>query len=236
MDWNRLIDYADRLRIPLSEEKAARMAAYGDALLQKNESINLTAIRDEDEFIVKHLLDSLTAAALPEVSGKLADVGTGGGFPGVVVKIYREELPMALIDSVKKKLTAVAEICNALDISVKTFHSRAEEMGRRVFRDHYDTVFARAVAALPQLLEYCLPLVKEGGCFVAMKGPEATAEIEAAKAAAKALKTELERTAEYDLPGGLKRILVIYRKTAPTPDGYPRAGKKITKEPIGQNL
>lgn len=233
MDAIRLTKYAERLNIALAEEKAERLVTYGEALLKKNDSINLTAIHDRDEFLIKHLLDSLTAAALPEVCGKVADVGTGGGFPGVVVKIYRDELPVALIDSVRKKLTAVAEICNALDISVKTFHVRAEESGRGIFRDHYDTVFARAVAAMPQLLEYCLPLVKRGGCFIAMKGRGATDEIAAAAPAAKLLNAELERRVEYDLPDDSKRILVVYRKMASTPDGYPRGEKRIAGKPIG---
>ncbi len=232
MDEQSLINHAAEIGIALDEERAALLVAYGKALLLKNQTINLTAIRDEDEFLVKHLLDSLTVASLPEIAGKLADIGTGGGFPGVVIRIMHPDLPMTLADSVRKKLFAVAEICNGLNISVKTIHMRAEEMGQKEFRDHFDTVTARAVAAMPQLLEYCLPLVKVGGHFLAMKGPECEQEIKDAEHVEKVLGGELVRKAEFLLPGGQNRVIAVYRKVQKTPKGYPRSAKRIASEPL----
>ena len=232
MDERILISGADALGIDLSKEAAGRMISYGERLLQKNKSVNLTAIVDEDEFIVKHLLDSLTAAVLPEINGKVADIGTGGGFPGTVIKIIRPDCVMTLIDSTKKKLSATAEICNTLDIPVKIIHARAEDMGRKLLRNHFDTVVARAVAPLPQLLEYCLPLTKEGGVFIAMKGPEGENELKISDSAIKMLGAVTERVEPRILPGGIERRLIIFRKISETPPGYPRAGKAIQQNPL----
>ena len=232
MDKRLLTDYAKRLGIALDSGTTERIIAFGEALLIKNEAINLTSVRDKKEFLIKHLCDSLTVASLPELDGETADVGTGGGFPGVVIKILCPKLSVTLIDSTQKKLLAVKDICEGLNLSVKFVHRRAEQEGRGEHRDFFETVTARSLAAMPRLLEYCLPLVREGGFFLAMKGPGVHDEIEAARSAERILCGRLIRTVDFELPGGAKRTIAVYQKTAPTPENYPRPTGQIVKKPV----
>jgi len=232
MNSKLIVEYSGQLGLDIDGHKAELMAEYGRLLLEKNKDVNLTAVTDEREFIVKHLCDSLTVATQKEVAGEVADVGTGGGFPGVVIKILRPELSLTLIDSVQKKLAAVAGICGELGIVVETVHGRAEELGAKECRDRFDTVTARALARMPRLLEYCLPLVKKDGFLLAMKGPLAEEEIKAARRAAELLRGTLIRTQSFDLPDGIKRTVVVYKKTGPTPKEFPRTSKRINVEPV----
>ena len=226
MNSRCVLDYAKQLDFVLASEQAELMVEYGRLLLEKNKVLNLTAITDENAFVVKHLCDSLAAAALGSLAGETADVGTGGGFPGVVLRICRPELSVTLIDSVRKKIDAVAEICDKLGISIKTVHGRAEELGRKELRERYDSVTSRALARMPRLLEYCLPLVKTGGVFVAMKGPFPETETEEARCVESALGGSLSATRTYRLPDGIGRSLVIYHKTGAA-QGIPRPNKRI---------
>ena len=157
----------ERLEQQVGEEKAELMIHYMDEILRMNEHINLTAVRDPEEFIVKHLLDSLGCVGSPEweKAGTIADVGTGAGFPGVPLAVMAPEKKISLIDSLQKRLRVIDDITRSLDIqNTTTFHLRAEEAGQsKEHRERYDLCVSRAVASMNVLVEWCLPLVKVGG-------------------------------------------------------------------------
>lgn len=219
--------------LALDDKTAALLCSYAHKLCETNEHLNLTAITQPREVEVKHLLDSLLCAALPEVTGAVADVGTGGGFPGVVVAAHRQDADVTLIDATGKKLRFIETACGELGIAVKTVHGRAEELARSALRECFDAVTARAVAALPALCELCLPLVKPGGVFVAMKGAEWETELAAAENAIRVLGGSVLRTETFTLPeDGGTRALIVIKKISHTPTKYPRGGKNIAKNPL----
>ncbi len=232
---NKLIAAAEAFELTVTPEQAAQFAAYADELTEWNKVMNLTAITDPDEMIVKHFLDSLLlfrACSLPE-NASLIDVGTGAGFPGLPAKIYRPDLRVTLLDSLQKRLNFLEAVCGKTSVEAKRVHARAEDAGREpALRESYDAACARAVAALPVLCEYCLPFVRVGGCFIAMKGPGLEEELQAAGRAIKTLGGKLESTAAFTLPDGSERRIAVIRKTAPTPKAYPRPAAKIKKSPL----
>jgi len=232
MNSELLIGYANSMGITLEEEATSLMVRYGEAILEKNMVINLTAITDENEFLVKHLLDSLTAASLNEVRGKILDVGTGGGFPGVIIKIHDRSREVVVVDSKKKKLSVVEEICKELGIVVDVLHKRVEIMSHEEARQSFDCVVARAVAPMPRLLEYCLGLVKIGGHLLTMKGPDVENEISSASEAERMLGAKLKRVVNFMLPNEIERNIAIYEKIKDTPKKYPRNSASITKAPL----
>ena len=233
IDRERLIQTAAGFGVALSAQQAALLDRYAELLCEKNKVMNLTAITDPDGVEVKHLLDSLLCAAQPEIAGRVADVGTGAGFPGAVIRVLKPEVALTFIDATAKKLGFIEESCAALGLQAETVHGRAEELAHKPeFRERFDCVTARAVANLPALCEYCLPLVKVGGWFVAMKGPEAPAELDQAKAALRALGGEAKELRRFSLPDGSERVLVVVKKISQTSTKYPRSGKNITKKPI----
>jgi 16S rRNA (guanine527-N7)-methyltransferase len=227
-----LISEANGLGIALTARQAALLDGYVQKVAEANLRLNLTAITEPREVEVKHLLDCLVLCGLPELRGAVADVGTGAGFPGVVVKISRPELRLTLIDATAKKLRFVEAACAELDISVQTSHGRAEELARGRLREAFDTVVARAVAPLDRLAEYCLPLVKVGGFLLAMKGPDAVAELSGSAAAIAQLGGKAGEGARFVLPGGAERMVVKIKKISQTPPKYPRNGKNIAKCPL----
>ena len=217
----------------LTEAQVALLCRYAQAVLKKNEVMNLTAITEPEAFWQRHILDSLACAALPECSGRVADVGTGAGFPGAVIAAVRDDAQVTMIDSTAKKLAFVQQSCDELRIDATTLHARAEEIAHKAeYRERYDFICARAVANLASLVELCLPLVRVGGYFASMKGPDAAEELAAAKKAISLLGGTVRRSAKYTLPGGDVREIIIIEKTAPTPQKYPRAGAKIAKKPL----
>lgn len=233
IDREKLISYAQQYSIAVSGKEAELLDGYCGLLVEKNRFLNLTAITEPDDVLVKHVLDSLLCADMPYIRGSVADVGTGGGFPGVPVKIHRPECSVTLIDATGKKLDFIRESCSALGLDVECVHGRAEEIGRRLYREKFDTVTARAVAALPVLCELCLPLVKVGGYFIAMKGTEGEAELKAAERAVSLLGGESADTVKLQLPGDAgERTLIAIRKIKHTPDVYPRGGNNIVKKPL----
>ncbi len=233
IDREHLIAAAAAYGIPLTPAQAAQLDGYAGLLVEKNKVMNLTAITDPQGVEVKHLVDSLLCAAQPEVDGRVADIGTGAGFPGVVLKILKPALSLTLIDATAKKLDFVAQSCAAIGLAAGTVHGRAEELARSPeYRERFDCVTARAVANLPALCEYCLPFVRVGGWFIAMKGPEAAAELAAAAPALRALGGECAALRRFTLPDSSERSLVILKKISQTPTKYPRSGKNITKKPI----
>lgn len=230
----KLLALAAQYDIPLTAAGAAALCGYLERLLETNRAMNLTAITDPDEALCKHLLDCLVAAALPEMAGRVADVGAGAGFPSVVIKALRPECEVTALDATGKKLDFVASASAACGLACRTAHIRAEDAGRDPgFRERFDTVAARAVAALPVLCEYCLPLVRVGGHFIAMKGPGAEQECAQASAALQALGGELLRAQTVTLPDGSQRVNLVIKKARPTPKSYPRRQKDIKARPLG---
>ncbi len=233
IDAARLAANAAKLGLALTEEQLRALDAYAGAVVEQNRVMNLTAITDPEGVEHKHLLDSLVCAACPEVTGNVVDVGTGAGFPGVVLRVARPDCALTLVDATAKKLAFIERACAALGIELRTVHGRAEELTHReAFRERFDCATARAVANLASLCEYCLPFVRVGGHLVAMKGPEALAELEAARASLALLGGQLVRVDRRALPDGSVRTLVIVKKISQTPSKYPRSGKNITKNPI----
>lgn len=217
---------------------ADRLDIYGRLLVEWNEKMNLTAILDPVGVTVKHFSDSLLAAEeMPEGPFSLIDVGTGAGFPGVPLALLREDCRLTLLDSLNKRLVFLDTLCKELALPVTLIHARAEEGGRRPeLRDEFDVATARAVAALPTLCEYCLPFVKKGGRFVALKGPDADRETQAARRAVDLLggRVTQVRSLTLSAPGlePMERRLVCVEKCRSTPAAYPRPTAKIAKQPL----
>lgn len=223
------------LNISLDEKMLSDFEAFAERLVETNKSLNLTAITDPEGIAVKHFADSLAvlaAADIPEAS-KILDVGTGAGFPSVPLMIARRDLKMTVLDSTAKKLKFVEESANSLGLYPEVIHTRAEELGKKPgYRESFDFVTARAVANLRELSEYCLPFVKIGGLFLAMKGPLAGEELEGAKKAVKLLGGKIEKVFSSDLADENERNIILIRKISQTPPKYPRASAQIAKKPI----
>lgn len=220
--------------IEIGEELYKQFSRYADMLVEWNEKINLTAITDPDGIAVKHFLDSVLPIKmfdLPE-NASVIDVGTGAGFPGIPMKIMRGDISLTLMDSLNKRVNFLSEVCAELGIDADCTHERAEDSGTGDKRERFDIATARAVARLSVLCEYCLPFVKVGGAFVALKGADCGEEIKEAYTAIKTLGGKTEKVIEYTLPTGDKRTLVVIRKIAPTPKAYPRPKGKMNKKPL----
>ncbi len=217
------------------DDLAERFGAYAELLVEWNEKMNLTAITEPDDIVIKHFLDSLLllkAYSLPTGSS-LIDVGTGAGFPSVPVALMRPDIHLTLMDSLNKRITFLQTVCHQLDIPAACVHARAEEVGGKPeYREQYDAACARAVAHLRELSEYCLPYVKIGGVFIALKGYEIEQELEEAKYAIKQLGGKVEKVTKFTLPGDNRRAIVVIRKERPTPSRFPRPSGKIKKSPL----
>lgn len=221
--------------IALHSDAPARLAAYADFLVEYNQKVNLTAITQPQDIAIKHFLDCLlllTQVDLPQ-NAKMIDVGTGAGFPGMVLKIARPDLQVTLLDSLQKRLVFLGELADRLGLRVERVHARAEQAAvLPAHREQYFMATARAVAGLPTLSEYCLPFVKKGGVFVAMKGPAAEEEVLLGNKAAAILgggKFALNTLQVADTT----RVFAISAKVAATPAKYPRNSGKIAKQPLG---
>ena len=211
-----------------------KIKEYVDLLLKWNEKINLTAIIEPREVILKHFVDSLTIAKYIKENEKLIDVGTGAGFPGIPLSIVKENTDIVLLDSLNKRINFLEEIKQNLKLeNITTIHGRAEEFGKnKKERETYDIATSRAVAPLNILLEYLLPLVKVGGKAICMKGSNIE-EIENAKNALEILGGQIEKIEEITLPNSdIKRNIIIVKKVKNTPSKYPRKPGTPSKEPI----
>ena len=214
------------------------LCRYGGMLLEKNQVMNLTAITDPVDVVRLHMLDCAALLSVPgvELEGKrLLDVGTGAGFPGVVLKMLLPSLEVVLLDSLKKRLDWLEEVCGTLGLEgIRVLHARAEEQGHCAgFRDGFDVVTSRAVASLELLAELCLPFVKVGGVFLAMKSVECDEEMSRAAQGIRWLGGALRPVWEYVIPGTeVAHRVVIVEKIAPTPKGFPRRWAKIQKAPL----
>jgi 16S rRNA (guanine(527)-N(7))-methyltransferase RsmG len=221
--------------IPLDGAQLSSLEKYAELLCEWNEKMNLTAITDPEGIAVKHFLDSLAFLKKVDVpvGARLADVGTGAGFPGLVLKIARPDIDLVLIDSLQKRLTFLAAVLSELGLSASLVHARAEDAGHdKALRESFDIVTARAVANLSTLSEYCLPLVKVGGVFVPMKTADVESEAAAAEKAVAVLGGKIVSTQIYELPVAGKRSVVTIEKVEHTPPKYPRQRVKITEKPI----
>ena len=233
IDKNRLEAKCAALGIALTGPMLDALDQYAEILVEYNQKVNLTAITDPEGIEDKHFADSLLLANLPETAGKLVDVGTGAGFPGVVAKIFKPELQLTLMEPTGKRVEFLKYVCAQLGLSgVEFAKERGEEAARKVWREQFDVATARGVAALPMLSEYCLPLVKVGGVFLAMKGPGAAEELAESGAALKKLGGKGSGVAEFHLPGGDVRNIIRIKKISQTPPVYPRNGGKIAKSPL----
>lgn len=214
----------------------AQLAEYGRLLLEKNQVMNLTAIREEDGVARLHMLDCAALLRYADFQGKtLIDVGTGAGFPGLALKILVPSLKVTLLDALGKRVNWLNEVAQRLGLSgVEAIHARAEEQAQvKGFRDSFDFASARAVADLRLLSELCLPYVKVGGQFLAMKSVESGPELEGAAHAVKFMGGRVRETVDYTIPGtDVTHRVVLVDKVAPTLKGYPRRWAKIQKEPL----
>ena len=217
----------------ISPEPADRCLEYWQLVKKKNEVMNLTAVTDDDEAAKRHFQDSLELLKLADFAGKrVIDVGTGAGFPGVPLKIACPDIDICLLDSLGKRVDFLREACGSIGVEGEFIHARAEELAAKPdYRDGFDITVSRAVARLNLLAELCLPFVKEGGLFLAMKAGDSEEEINEAKTAIKTLGGKIERVVEYEQEG-VTRCVVIIRKIAATPKGYPRPFAKIKKNPL----
>ena len=221
------------LGIDISCEAVEKLTEYARLLKIWNEKMNLTAVCDDFGIATKHFFDSATPLLTGHVNGKVIDVGTGAGFPGLVLKILKPEIDITLLDSLKKRLTFLEEVAKELDISVNLVHSRAEDGGHSM-RNGFDTVVSRAVANMSVLSELSIPFLKEGGHFLALKGPLAESELSDAKRAIHILGGEILPTFSVPIPKtDLNHKIVIIKKVRQTPIKYPRKAGIVTKNPLG---
>ena len=224
IDKARLEQKCSMWNIALTGTQLDQLDAFARILVDYNQKVNLTAITDPEDIEDKHFLDSLLFASQPEVAGKMVDVGAGAGFPGIVTKIYKPELELTLMEPTGKRVEFLKYACAQLGLTgVEFAKERAEEAARKVWREQFD---------LPMLAEYCLPLVKVGGSFLAMKGASGEEELAAARGAIKKLGGEYKETRTLHLPGGDTRTLILCKKISQTPTAYPRNGGKIAKSPL----
>lgn len=218
---------------PLDEEAVKRLEKYADLLVEWNEKINLTAIVDPEGIAVKHFLDCLMIFKYIDIpkGASVIDIGTGAGFPGVVIKIARPDIKLTLMDSLQKRINFLDTLCLELGLEVTTIHSRAEDITPKQ-REGYDFAVARAVANMRVLTEYCLPYVKVGGSFVAMKGSTAAEEVKEATKAIATLGGKLEAENLFELLEFGGRGIINVKKISQTPTKYPRNSGKISKQPL----
>ena len=233
IDKQRLEAKCSTWNITLTGTQLDQLDAFAQILVDYNQKVNLTAITDPEGIEDKHFLDSLLFASQPEVAGRMVDVGAGAGFTGIVTKIYKPELELTLMEPTGKRVDFLKYLCGELGLTgVEFAKERAEEAARKQWREAFDLAGARAVASLPVLAEYCLPLVKVGGVFLAMKGTTGQEELTAAGNALRRLGGSAGELIHLSLPNGDGRTLLLCKKTVPTPQQYPRNGGKIAKAPL----
>lgn len=230
----RLIKGFSELNIEVSEKQLNQLIRYAELLVEWNEKMNLTAITEPIEIAEKHFLDSAMCLRTG-ISGKVIDVGTGAGFPGLVLKILKPEIELCLLDSLQKRIGFLQTVCDELNLTgVEFVHARAEDGGQdKKLREKFDFSVARAVANLATLSEYCMPFVKVNGKFIAMKGPKAEEEIANGKNAVGKLGGEISSILEEKVPGTeLSHVIISVNKIRQTPSQFPRKAGKPSKQPL----
>lgn len=227
-------ELCDELKIEISELQIEKFFKYKDLLIEKNKYVNLTAITDEKEILLKHFIDSLTINKYLDKDSSMIDVGTGAGFPGIPIKIIRDDVKITLLDSLNKRVNFLNEVIENLNLNfINTVHGRAEDMAYDLnYREKYDAVTARAVANLSTLSELCLPFIKVGGKFICMKG-SSVEEVDEASKALEILGGKIVKIDKFVLPDSdIERNIVIINKVKETPNKYPRKAGTPAKEPI----
>lgn len=231
----KLLAWAGCKKIELTDEQLNSFEKYAELLVDWNTRVNLTAITEPSEIAEKHFIDSLTVLTSCSIkhNASIIDVGTGAGFPGIPLKILRDDLDLTLLDSLNKRITFLDYVCEQLSINAQTIHSRAEEMSQAPqYREKFDIAVSRAVANLPSLCEYCLPFVKVGGMFISMKGPDGIQEFEKSQNAITILGGKIKEIKKLKLPNKEERTIIMIEKIKNTPQKYPRRGVKISKQPL----
>lgn len=232
----KIAPLCEEFGIILDETKIKKLNLYGNLLIEWNEKINLTAITEPEDVLIKHFYDCILFFKHNEVpvGVSLIDVGTGAGFPGLVLKIVREDLKVTLLDSLNKRINFLKDVIEKCELhDIEAIHSRAEDGGKNpAYREKYDIACARAVANMPVLMEYCTPFVKVSGRFIAMKGPSAEEEVALCNNAIKILKMEKPKIICEKLPNNDPRTFVIFKKISQTPPKYPRNSGNISKQPL----
>lgn len=222
----------EKYGLKLTAEQYEKFNLYAEFLCEYNKNVNLTAITDPHDILIKHFIDSALAlkfVKIPENSA-IIDVGTGAGFPSVPIKIMRNDIKLTLLDSLAKRITFLEKLCEKLKINAEFIHGRAEDIGKMAeYRGKFDFSCARAVANLSVLSEYCIPFVKVNGFFIAMKGPNE--EIKASENAIKLLGSEISEILDYDLDGDKRRIISV-KKISQTSTKYPRNSSQIKKKSL----
>lgn len=232
---DELIIQAKKIDVILDEEQIQKFYKYMELLLEWNEKINLTAIVEPRDVILKHFVDSLTICKELQKNKTLADIGTGAGFPGIPVKILRPDLDITLIDSLNKRVNFLTMVIEALKLEkIIALHGRIEDFGKnKKYREKFDYVTSRAVANLSTLSEYMIPLVKIGGKCICMKGSNINEELKNAEKAIKTLGGKIEKVDTFLLPDtDMGRNIILIKKEKATPNKYPRKAGTPAKEPI----
>lgn len=226
----------NKINIEIEEDSLNKLYGYMEYLLEENKKINLTAIKDKKDFILKHIIDSIIMLdkSVFDNGNNMIDIGTGGGFPGIPLKIVYPELRITLVDSVEKKIKFVERACNNFDIDVKLIHERIENLGRNIeHREKYDIVVSKALASLQILSELSLPLLKVGKVMITSKGPKLNEEVKKSNNALKVLGGKITSIKEMIIPStDIKRSIVTITKVTGTPMKYPRKAGIPNKKPL----
>ena len=229
-----LVNGFKKFKIELTQNQIEEFNLYCNLLIEWNNKMNLTAIKEPNEIAIKHFVDSCTVAHYVKIkeNAKIIDIGTGAGFPGIPLKILRNDINLTLLDSLNKRIVFLNEVASKLGFEVEAIHGRAEEFGRNEdYREKFDMAVSRAVAPLNVLSEYCIPFVRKGGKFISMKGPNVQEEIDSSKKAIKILGGKLNNVVQFNVDDN-SRSVVIVEKLNNTPYTYPRHGSKISKKPL----
>ena len=235
-DYSYLKNVLSQWNFTLTDSQYEQFDLFYNLLIEKNKVMNLTAITDFDEVIVKHFADSLSICkVLPDEINTVCDLGTGAGFPGIPMAIAYPSIQFTLIDSLNKRIKFLQEVVDALGLTnVTLIHARAEEAGKnKLYREQFDLVVSRAVANIATLSEYCLPLVKVGGYFISFKSGNINEEIDASGSAINKLGGNMEEPVYFELPEtDIARSFLIINKEKKTPKSYPRKAGTPSKEPL----
>ncbi len=226
-----VIDTFASASLDINERQAQQYVDLCDFMVEYNKNVNLTAITDFEDVVMKHFVDSVLPFSMLDISEgeSFIDVGTGAGFPSLPLLIYRPDLNGTLCDSLQKRCIYLQKVCEKIKVKAEIVHARSEELGRKQ-REKYDFATARAVAAMPVLSEYCVPFVKVGGAFIALKS--VNEDISSADNAIRLLGGKVEKNTDYKLPNGDDRRLVVIRKISQTSTKYPRTSANIAKKPL----